>query len=192
MAVWGAVGVTYNLTIEAEGKSLSSTTTILNPIPLDSTWYRYIKVNNAGDSLGFVYAHFIDPPMEGDCYRWLARRQGKDYSFVAPVGSVFDDKFVNGQSFDFAYSRGEVPNSTAEDDHNEEDGYFKIGDTVIVKYCTIDRATFDFFRQVDVAIYSQGNPFAAPTAVPSNVYPRESALGIWCGYGTYMDTVVFK
>ena len=98
----------------------------------------------------------------------------------------------NGQSFDFAYNRGSIPNSTATDDNNEEEGYFKIGDTVVVKYCTIDRASFDFFRQVDVAIYSQGNPFAAPTSVTGNVYPREDALGIWCGYGVYMDTVIFK
>lgn len=190
--VWGVVGGTYHLTIDTEGKSLTSTTSILNPVPLDSVWSTYIKVNASGDSLGYVFAHLNDPPIEGDCYRWLAMRKGKDQSFIAPVGSVFDDKFVNGQSFDFAYNRGQVPNSLAEDDNNEEDGYFKIGDTVIVKYCTIERATFDFFRQVDVAVYSQGNPFAAPTSVPSNVYPREDALGVWCGYGMFMDTVVFK
>ncbi|TAL56951.1 MAG: DUF4249 family protein [Bacteroidetes bacterium] len=191
-AVWGAVGATYNLTIDVDGKSLTSSTRILNPVPLDSTWFRYIKVNNAGDSLGFVFAHINEPEPEGDCYRWLAMRKGKDQSFIAPIGSVFDDKFVNGQSFDFAYNRGSIPNSPAPDDNNEEEGYFKIGDTVIVKYCTIERATFDFFRQVDVAVYSQGNPFAAPTSVPSNVYPKENALGVWCGYGTFMDTVVFK
>jgi hypothetical protein len=191
-AVWGTVGTTYALTIDAEGKSLSSSATILAPIPLDSTWCRYIKANSTGDSLGYVFAHLSDPPVEGNCYRWLAMRKGKDQSFVAPAGSVIDDKFFNGKSFDFAYNRGNVPNSTAPDDNNEEAGYFKIGDTVIVKYCTIDRATFDFFRQVDVAVYSQGNPFSAPTSVPSNIYPREDALGVWCGYGTFMDTVVFK
>jgi hypothetical protein len=191
-AIWGTVGTTYNLTIDAEGKSLSSTTTILNPVPLDSVWYKYIRVNNTGDSLGYVFAHLNDPPVEGNCYRWLAMREGKDQSFVAPPGSVIDDKFFNGKSFDFAYNRGSVPNSTAPDDNNEEEGYFKIGDTVVVKYCSIDRATFDFFRQVDVAVYSQGNPFAAPTSVPSNVFPREQALGVWCGYGTFMDTVIFK
>ena len=191
-AVWGTIGTTYNLTVDAEGKSLSAVTAILNPVPLDSTWYRYIKVNNEGDSLGFIFAHLSDPPAEGNYYRWLAMRQGKDYSFVAPPGSVFDDKFINGQSFDFGYNRGSVPNSTAEDDNNEEEGYFKIGDTVIVKYCTIDHASFDFFRQVDVAVYSQGNPFSSPASVPSNVFPREDALGVWCGYGTYRDTVILK
>ena len=191
-ALWGTVGTTYNLTIDVNGKHLTSSTSILNPIPLDSLWYKYIKVNNEGDSLGFVFAHLTDPAPIGNCYRWLAMRKGKDYSFVAPPGSVFDDKYINNQSFDFAYNRGSVPNSTAEDDNNEEEGYFKIGDTVVVKYCTIDRAAFDFFRQVDVAIYSQGNPFSSPSSVPSNVYPREDALGVWCGYGVSQDTVIFK
>ena len=191
-ALWGSVGVTYDLTIDAEGKSLSSSTSILNPVPLDSVWYKYIKVNASGDSLGYIFAHLTDPAAEDNYYRWLAMREGKDYSFVAPIGSVFDDKFINGQSFDFGYNRGSVPNSTAEDDNNEEEGYFKIGDTVIIKYCTIDHASFDFFRQVDVAVYSQGNPFAAPSSVPTNVYPRDQALGLWCGYGTFMDTVILK
>ena len=191
-AVWGAVGKTYNLTIEADGKSLTSSTAILPPIPLDSAWHKYSKANKQGDSLGFVFAHATDPPQIGNCYRWLAMRKGKDQSFIAPPGSATDDKFYNGQSFDFAYNRGMAPNSTAPDDHNEEAGYFKKGDTVIVKFCTIDRAAFDFFRQVEVAIYSQGNPFAAPSSVPSNVYPREDALGIWCGYGVSKDTVIFK
>ncbi len=191
-AVWGVIGATYKLSIDVSGKSLTSTTKILDPIPLDSIWYKYIKVNRYGDSLGFVYAHLTDPAAEGNAYRWFAMRRGKDQSFIAPSGSVFDDKFINGKSFDFAYNRGSVPNSKAWDDNSSEAGYFKIGDTVIVKYCTIDHAAFDFFRHVDVAVYSQKNPFAAPTSVPSNVYPKEDALGIWCGYGTFMDTVVFK
>ena len=119
-AVWGTVGTTYNLTIDVDGKSLTSSTTILNPIPLDKTWFKYLKANKQGDSLGFVYAHLTDPPVEGNAYRWLAMRKGKDQSFIAPSGSAFDDKFINGQSFDFAYNRGQVPNSTAPDDNNEE------------------------------------------------------------------------
>jgi len=190
--MWGEINTTYNLTIDAEEKHLTSTTSILTPIPLDNVWYKYLKANDAGDSLGYVFAHLTDPPVEGDCYRWLTMRKGKDFSFIAPPGSAFDDKYINGQSFDFAYNRGHLQNSQAEEDNNEEHGFFKIGDTVIVKYCTIDNASFKFFRDMDVVLNSEGNPFASPASVPSNVYPREDALGVWCGYGVYMDTVVFK
>jgi len=191
-SIWGAIGKTYNLTIDVEGKHLTSSTTILNPVPLDMLWTKYYKTNTAGDSLGFIFTHLTDPPAEGNAYRWLAMRKGKDQSFVAPSGSAFDDKFINGQSFDFAYNRGKASGSTLPEDSNEEWGWFKIGDTVIVKFCSIDRASFDFFRGEDVALSSQGNPFAAPSSVPSNVFPREDALGLWCGYGTSLDTVIFK
>ena len=83
-------------------------------------------------------------------------------------------------------------NQPIPEDELDEIGYFKEGDTVIVKFCTIDRAVYEFYRQMDVALSAQGNPFAAPTSVPSNVYPREDALGVWCAYATYMDTVIFK
>ena len=188
----GSKNITYDLSINVEGKSLSSSAKILDPIPLDSTWFKYLKANKKGDSLGFVYAHLTDPPIEGNCYRWLTMRKGKDFSYVVPPGSVFDDKFINGKSFDFAYERGINPNSNEQQTNPEEVGFFKRGDTVIVKFCAIERPVFDFFRQEDIAIYSQGNPFASPTSVPSNVFPREDALGVWCGYGTAMDTVVFK
>lgn len=190
--MWGKINTTYNLTIDAEGKHLTSSTTILTPIPLDSAWSKYLRVNNEGDSLGFVFAHLTDPPAEGDSYRWLTMRKGKDNSFIPPPGSAFDDKYINGQSFDFAYNRGHLQNSQAEEDNNEEHGYFKIGDTVIVKYCTIDNASFKFFRDMDVVLNSEGNPFASPASVPSNVFPGEEALGVWCGYGVYLDTVIFK
>ncbi|MBI4931973.1 MAG: DUF4249 family protein [Bacteroidetes bacterium] len=192
ISLWGSIGKTYNLTVDYNGKHLTSSTTILNPVPLDSTWSKYYKTSDEGDSLGFVFAHLTEPASEGNAYRWLAMRKGKDFSFQAPFGAVFDDKFVNNQSFDFAYNRPIPANQPIPQDELDEVGYYKAGDTVIVKFCIIDRAVFDFYRQMDVAISSQGNPFAAPTSVPSNVYPREEALGVWCGYGVFIDTVIFK
>lgn len=191
-SVWGETGKTYSLKIDINGKTLTSSTTVLQSIPLDSVWYKYEKANADGDSLGFVWAHHTDPPEPGNAYRWLAKRLGKDFSFIPPPGAAFDDKFINGQQLDFAYNRGHVMNSTAPEDNNEEHGYFKIGDTVIIKYCTLDRPAFDFFRSLDVVIYNEGNPFSSPSSVASNIFPKGEALGIWCGYGVSLDTVIFK
>ena len=188
----GVTGRTYNLTVDVEGKTLTSSTQILTAIPLDSLWSKYAKVNAQGDSLGFIWAHLSDPASDKNAYRWLAMRRGKDFSFVPPPGAAFDDKYINGKSFDFAYNRGKVQNSSAIDDQNEESGYFKRGDTVIVKFCTIDRASFDFFRQMDELTYNQGNPFAAPSSVPTNIRPSADALGLWCGYGVATHTVICK
>ena len=125
-ALWGSVGATYNLTVDVNGKHLTSSTTILNPIPLDSVWSKYYKVSDEGDSIGFIGAHLTDPPVAGNAYRWLAMRKGKDFSFQAPFGAVFDDKFINNQSFDFEYNRPIPANQPIPQDELDEAGYYKI------------------------------------------------------------------
>jgi hypothetical protein len=132
-----------------------------------------------------------EPATPGDHYRWFAKRIGKDQTFLAPLGSAFDDKFINGKTFDFAYDRAVLQGSTAADDNNIERGYFKRGDQVVVKFCTIGEKEFLFFRSYDANIVSNGNPFAAPSNLQSNIN-GENVLGVWCGYNPYFDTVICK
>ena len=97
----------------------------------------------------------VDPPEEGNGYRWFAQRINtykynypapydnvigvqKDAFPIAPFGSVFDDKFLNGLSLEIEYNRGEVGNLEGPDDEGPEEGYFKRGDTVVIKFTTID------------------------------------------------------
>lgn len=190
--LFGQVQKTYSLTVTVNGKKITAATSILSPVKLDSIWSKYVRTNSSGDSLGFIWAHMHDPAGEQNAYRWLAKRIGKDYSFIAPQGATINDKYFNGQSFDFAYNRGTMQFSNAKDDTNDEKGFFKVGDTVIVKFCTIDNATYNFYRSLDIIISNDGNPFASPSSVESNVSPKGEALGIWCGYGSVLDTVIFK
>ncbi len=181
----GEVGKTYSLYIRTqEGLELTSETHCFPPIPLDSAWF---KVQPDEDSLGFAWAHMTDPDTLGNVYRWFARRIGKDDVFIAPLGSVFDDKFINGESFDFAYNRGQLPNSTSDDDLNEEEGFFKVGDTIVVKFCTAGRATFDFWRAAESQISNNGNPFAGLNFIESNI---EGGIGIFEAYTPSYDTIV--
>lgn len=182
----GQIGKTYNLRVVTEdGKVATATTRIEQPIPLDSIWF---KIQEGKDSLGFVWAHLTDPDTLGNNYRWFAKRIGKDSSFIAPIGSVFEDKFINGKSFDFAYNRGSVPNSTAADDTSEvENGFFKTGDVIVVKFCTISNASFKFWRSAETQSSNIGNPFASITPLVSNI---EGGIGIWEGYSPSLDTVI--
>lgn len=180
----GEIGKTYSLTIVTpEGTILTSQTSISPAIPLDSTWF---KIQEGRDTLGFPWAHLTDPDTSGNCYRWLARRATKDDDFIAPNGSVFEDRFINAKSFDFAYARGAVPNSTAEDDLNDEAGFFKIGDTIYIKFSTIDYANFLFWRSAEAQASTNGNPFASPSALKGNI---NGGLGCWGGYAVTYDTV---
>ncbi len=186
--VIGQPGKTYNLVVIVNGQKFTSTTTMPNPvIKLDSVWF---KLQPPSDSLGFVWAHLSDPAAEQNYYRWYAKRINKDKKFLAPIGATFNDKFINGQSFDFAYDRGSEPNSTAADDNNAEAGYFKIHDTVVVKFCSIDLASYNFYSSYEAAAASNGNPFGSPSNIKTNIVG--GGLGIWAGFTTSFDTLVDK
>jgi hypothetical protein len=182
--VIGRVGGSYNLTIIADGKKLTSTTTIPVPVKLDSAWFKY---QPPSDSLGFIWAHLTDPAADANYYRWYAKRLHKDKKYLAPFGSAFNDKFINGKSFDFAYNRGIEPGSRALDDNNGEAGYFKKGDTVVVKFCSVDYNTYTFYYSYETEGANAGNPFGAPSNIKTNI---QGGLGVWGGFSTTFDTVI--
>lgn len=198
--IWGEIGKTYTLRVSKDEHELSSTTKINNLVELDSLWFK-VPNDDPEDSLGFIFGILTDPDTTGNAYRWYAKRVNqypayapdeyvglqKDNSFIAPLGSVFDDSFFNGLSFEFAYYRGRTPNSQKFDDNNEEAGYFKRGDTVVVRGCVIDMGAFRYIDSFENQIGNQGSPFAVPFNLESNV---EGGLGAFIGYGAVYDTVV--
>lgn len=177
----GTEGKTYTLYVEIDGKVVTASTKLTGAVPLDSVWY---KVDGNRDSLGFIWAKLSDPDTLGNAYRWFAKRVNKDSSFIPPPGSVFEDKFINGKSFDFAYNRGSVPN---EEEVEAERGYFKRGDTVVVKFCTMDQDHFKFWRSQINQAQSNGNPFSSPAPIESNI---TGGLGVWGAYTPSYDTVI--
>jgi hypothetical protein len=180
----GQVGHTYTLTVTSEGKTVSAITTIKPPVQLDSAWF---KVEPPSDSLGYAWAHMTDPVGPGNGYRWFAKRITKDPAFLVPFGAVFDDKFIEGASFDFAYYRPSSPGSTAPEDNNEQSGFYIIGDTIVVQFCSIGQNEVNFFRTYESVVSNNGNPFAAPGVIKTNV---EGGLGIFCGYSPTYDTII--
>lgn len=181
----GEIGKTYTLTVSTEtGETVSAITTIPAPVALDSIWF---QAQTETDSLGWTWARLSDPAFPGNNYRWFAKRLGKDNDFIPPFGSVIEDKFFNGLSFDFAYDRGAKPNSTADDDNNEEAGFFKRGDTIVVKFAAITDESFDFWRSAETQSGSNGNPFGSPAPLKSNI---EGGIGIWEGFSFTLDTTI--
>jgi len=182
----GVVGRTYKLTVVAEGQTLTASTTMLQPVPLDSVWF---QVQPGFDTLGYMWATFHDPPQPGNNYRWLAERLGKDTTFVPPRESVFNDAIINGQKFTFYYERGIFPGSNANDDTDAERHYFKKGEKVVVKFCTIDNLAYNFYNEYYFQQGNNDNPFGSPAPVQGNI---TGGLGIWCAYASVLDTVICK
>jgi hypothetical protein len=199
---FGVAGETYTLTVDKDQHHLHAVTKVNFPIPLDSLWFASPS-GNPSDSLGFLYGNLTDPDSLGNAYRWSAKRinrypqwitddiylrgQQKDLVFTHPLPSVFDDEFFNGLTFEFAYYRGRIPFSDKFDDRGIEGGYYKRGDTVVVRGCSIDMNVFKFFKSYEDQLSNQGSPFASPSNVKSNV---EGGLGVWAGYGAYYDTLI--
>lgn len=195
----GRIGENHALDVTIADRTLSATTFIPEPIPLDSIWF---QTPGTQDSLGLIYAAINDPEPLGNSYRWFAKRtnirpawdpladQVKDADYVAPLGSVFDDAFFNGLQFEFSFFRGAAAGSSAWDDdfsESPEAGYFKLGDTVSVRMCSIDRDVFQALRSYEYLILSQGSPFALPANMTTNV---DGGIGLWAGYGIAQDSVI--
>ncbi len=186
----GEIGKTYTLNAFIEGNSYSAVTTIPQPLELDSVRFKYNNPDATEDSTGFLWLYANDPPVLGDYYKIFTKTINKDSIFVHPFNSVTDDQFFNGQPIELGVSRGYNPASGEESDQSEEDiprWMFVKGETVVVKFCTIDAKHYDFWYSIELQNSSDGNPFAAPVTIKSNI--EGGALGIWGGYGVTLDTI---
>ena len=186
----GEVGKTYHLTVVSEGATYTAKTKIPSLHKLNSLWYEEAQA----DTFGYAWANISDPDTVGDAYRWFAKRishnaagEQKDATFLAPAGSAFEDKFINGITFDFAYDRGHRPGEHPEEDPAELPHFFKKSDTIVVKFCTIDISVYRFLRIYEIEVNSAGSPFASPSTIPTNI--EGGGLGLWAGYGATYDTI---
>lgn len=179
----GEAGKTYHLSIEADGKRYESSTSIPPAVAFDSLWF-YLKPGL--DSLGLIQGRFTDNKNTEDYYRVFTQRKNKDSKFIPIYLSAIGDQFFNGESFSFSLLRGSESLSDAKDDI-----YFRKGDTVRVKLCTIDRTHFDFWRTLERELYVTGNPFSSSgNEVKTNI--SGDALGIWGGYNPIIYELVIK
>lgn len=186
-ATYGQVGVAYAVRASwSDGQNdfeLSSETTMPSYPQLDSVWFE-IPETSTNDSLGLVWTSFTDPPGLGEAYRWSSKREGRDPDFFYPLGSVFDDAFVDGTSFPFANFRSPQPGV---EEVAGEEGFWKTGDTVVVRLEALDHRSFEVIRDFETSLANQGNPFALPTSASTNV---EGGLGWFVAYAGKTDTVV--
>lgn len=177
----GEVGKDYFLTIEAEGQILSAQTSIPEPVPFDSLWFE--PLSSAHDTLGYIHGSFNEPPETGNYYRIITKSPGRDSTFVHPWNSVFPDRNINGEEdVEFAVYHGD---NKLEDPEDHTRWYFKTGEKVILRFCSIDFASYRFWYTYSQNAGGGGNPFAAPAQIESNI---TNGLGVWEGY-SYTDSL---
>jgi hypothetical protein len=190
----GTYNTIYDLHVVYEDYEANASTTLNPAIQLNSTEFN-ITEGATQDSLGIINMSYTDPDTLGNCYRISSRRvntfpdwhilagEVKDPYYIYPLGSSWDDLFLNGGEYDFTYVR--YPN---EQDHIDslETGLWKLGDTVLIKLETIDANAYETLLSFETAISAQTNPFSPPTNIISHV---EGALGWWIASAESIDTV---
>lgn len=175
----------YTLEITSEGKTYRSTTKIPNVKPPDSLVARAPRAQppNAPTAmqLSVIYS---DPDTPGNALRFFTKRNSDP--FYPAYGSVVDDQVFNGAvGAEYPISAGGLRTAGS---FNDSTGYVFRGDTVTLRWCAIDRASYNFFSTYEFSIGTIGNPFSSPINVRSNI--DNGALGIWVGYGAYYTTIV--
>ena len=178
----GEVGKTYTLSIEYGLKKLIATTTIPYPVFLDSIWF---QPNTIGDSLGKIDALLSDNPDLHSYYRLFTKISSKQNQFYPTLVSNFNDRIFNGEKYTFHLSKG--PESYL--DLNSTDFNFTRGDTVFLKICTMDEASFTFWQGYQNEVANGANPFASSYhKVESNIIG--DGKGIWGGYGSTVYQII--
>ena len=185
----GQVNKEYTLHIEHDSNEYYGSSKIVTPTPLDSLYW---KIETGSVEYGYSWARLSDPPNQFDGYKWEVKRNNimddgnpKDDIFKRGRSGYFDDNYFDGLSFEFHYDN---PMKRKDSTHLKEyKRYYRMGDTVVVKFSKMDEEVFTFYDAKFNQIVNSGNPFSTPINAPSNM--SNGALGIWAGYSPYYDTL---
>lgn len=179
-------GRTYELKVEVDGQVITASTTIPKHVGLDSL--KFTPTPGQGiDSLAQLLATIDDPADVNNYYRYLSRINNGSYA--SGFNSITDDIIFNGKKFEFRLNKPESSDDSADDDQQgpETFGLWHRGDTISIKWCSIDKGHFDFWNTLEFNRNNQG-PFSSYTRIISNI---KGGLGIWGGLSAeYYELVV--
>jgi hypothetical protein len=179
----GEEGKQYTLTVDKDQHHLTATTSIPYAIKIDSVWSEQHE-NPDFDSFYYYTFSFQDIPNQENFFRVFTQRNDEAF-YTNLFASLFDDKFRDGEVIQLPLLRGDSKFASIQ---RETFGAFKLGDSVTVKFCHIDKAHYNFWSTFSTDQFS-GGPFASPVNIESNV---EGGLGVWGGYGAYYYSFVVE
>ena len=198
--------IPYDYTIDSIWFKLDTLTNSRDS--LGNFWFRYSDPDTLGNTLMFEskrLAHikeWIDPEDQSNI---IVSKKRDPFFSKALWGFVRNDfEGLNGTSFESFFQRGNISENLSNeyDDiiyEEGERGYFKMGqsipnhnefvhpDTVLVRVSQIDIDSYNFWRSYDFQQSSNGNPFAEPLNLQTNI---KGGYGIWNGKSsTYFKAI---
>lgn len=173
-----AMGI-YSLEVNYNNKKINAVTSIPNTITIDSL---YVKTNIVEENDSLVRAYFIfkDPINQKNFYRYYTKRNSEAF-YPDKFQSSFDDAVINGTTFNGPINRGEPRSKEFEPNTY---GFFNKGDTIILKWCSIDEAHYNFWHTYE---NDNSGPFSSYVRIQTNI---NGGLGIWGGLAPAYDTII--
>lgn len=171
----GVAGKAYSLKVEFSGMTATASTTIPAAVPLDSL----LCVPSSDDKGKYnIKARFSDPEATEDYYRLFVKVAGKDSSYVASyMGCLRDSDLANPAELP-------VMRGLSVDNENSwawNPASYEKGDEVLVKFCTMDSISYEFWNSYDRVVSLSILPMFQATYNPE--YNISGGIGYWCGYG---------
>ncbi len=138
------------LITDPKGRRITGTTTVLDPVPLDSVGFKFNSKPEQSQE-AYLMARWQDPANHKNFYRLLAHK--KDSTGIdSQLDAEVDDRLRNGQKITYTTTYR-----------------FDRDDTLTVKLFHVDEAYYDFISSVEDARRANGNPFAQPVTIKSTV-----------------------
>ena len=165
----GIPGRKYTLTVSANGKEYTASSTMPAPVSIDSLSVR--TQSFAKNQQKVINVHFEDPAEVKNYYRFVEVRNGIKQKFIF----LDDDRAQDGNSVTSALL---ADNDT-----------LRTGDSVLVLLQGIDKGVFDYFSAMGQE--SGGGPgTASPTNPPSNL--TNGALGYFSACAVRSRLIVIQ
>jgi hypothetical protein len=171
-SIMGEIGKTYALKVELSGKTYTSSTKIVEPVLLED--YSFVQTTE-NISQKFINIKFTDPAKTSNFFRVYVKRIGKDSTFYPSYLSTFNDFGFDGKSFTYEVIRSYSP--IIQSDNGR---YFVNGDSVQLKFCSIEEKQYNYWKRIEGLIAMSANPFGLSSSEPPSTI-EGGALGIWAG-----------
>ena len=192
----GEPGKSYTLTVRYKDKEYTATTSMPEPIRLDSAWLAF---RDPSDTMPTSRIQLTDRAHTHDYYMFRIKVHGKklhDRLWVTSLPVAFDDATFNGLTVNYEILRAN-PSSLfmAEMTDEEKEEYYRItyrkGDTVYIKTSLIDYDAFQYWSAMSYELAVGQNPFMSPAPVPCNI-SGENIIGNWTAFASTVDTLYYR
>jgi hypothetical protein len=159
----------YFLKVAVDGKTYEATSTMPNPVPVDS-----LEINEFaffGNTTKLIDIYLNDPVDQENYYKFIPYVNNAKYYNL----EILDDQFTNGQPVNYSIFL--------------QDYELVVGDSVVIEAWNIDKQTYDYFDSLG-DIIDGGSQSAAPANPNTNL--TNGALGYFSAHTVSLQGILVE